>query len=458
MGLTADYARYAASHTGVTGLSALEGFAQSYTGQDARKLVLNVRQLERSLGIKIPMPTPKPTESDSKKVANVQQYLSEHPFVKNMIQQFLGAQANLTDMDRDDLRRAVGKAVGEKWMHRDAKNRSWVDEFRNSTIKGRGCMPLGAYCDVNGNCYNNTRIDAKNNVHANFRDRDDDKPDFASNQTRGDGRRFDFGLRRKAAEMFVVIAGLRSRFTLDSIVDSNGQLANLSNASVSWQEPYETVYGGLNCTQTNFSLTFLVTDTQVSMDFRAYIFHEDGNLTFDGIDDYIPVRRGALKYGFTIYNWPFVADTDSLYFNIILKGSGKRLNISTDSDAPKSGALNVGAAQLRAPTWAIVDGVEQDISLGYHLIADDNNETKIGITFAFPNFQDTLVYDPDITITTDMGTTSDSGSSSTGGDNTPGATAAPTTAAPADKGKSAAVATSFNMLLAVFCMILALLV
>jgi len=182
------------------------------------------------------------------------------------------------------------------------------------------------------------------------------------------------------------------------------EFVDLSRASSVWQSP-TTSFDDVDYEAVSFTHTLLMDTENVTFAFSAKLFKVDSTVQYG--QQQIAVLKNELEFSINITNWPFRSMENTLTYGITVnsKGGGKSKkgklptlddvrgrkikNVGTTYSKPQKEAL-FDTGNLLAPTTAIVDGVEQDITLR---IGQKSTQNTL-ITFTFPAFQSTLYYDP----------------------------------------------------------------
>ena len=132
------------------------------------------------------------------------------------------------------------------------------------------------------------------------------------------------------------------------------------------------------------------------MTISAYIYSVSGYIR--QANDSLSVPKNALKLTFGISNWPFVSRSNNLTFGLqlMLDTRSSMQQSSPDQSVLDNGRqrrLAWGGAALDVAASAIVDGVLTPIAT-----ALTQNGAKTFIAFSFPSFNQSVVYDPTVSI------------------------------------------------------------
>jgi hypothetical protein len=190
------------------------------------------------------------------------------------------------------------------------------------------------------------------------------------------------------------------------------QVVELGRASVLWQSPSSSSSrhdeSGVAYEAVSFTQSLPIGSKNVTFFFSAKLFKADSTLQY-GLDQ-IAVLKNELEFSINITNWPFRSMENTLTYGITVDSRGggktKKGKLPTLDDTrgrtrkdasyikPQKEAL-FDTGNLLAPTTAIVDGVERDITIqiGVKQSLRDKKEKTL-ITFQFPAFEKTLFYDP----------------------------------------------------------------
>jgi hypothetical protein len=221
--------------------------------------------------------------------------------------------------------------------------------------------------------------------------------------------------------------------------DSDGQKAtNFENATWSWVGPTTTTFQGLAATVLTASGTVSIDTLKGTTETATFYvevlsFNETGNFTYgSGVES---VDATSVKISYNITGWPFYNASGSfLYLAVTVNSNSNGVNAS-------SSGVNVGNARVSAPTAAYVDDVQSTVDLFVSTDSDDTSGCQAKLLMVFPQFTNTLYYDP---IFTPDGTMP-AGSGSNG-----------TTTSPTSSPTKAAVGSSFSFITALLAVLLML--
>jgi hypothetical protein len=229
------------------------------------------------------------------------------------------------------------------------------------------------------------------------------------------------------------------------LADSDGQKANnFENATWEWKGPTSTMRQGLQATVLTATGTVTI-DTNKGV--RAFAKFHVEVLTFNqsGIFQYgnqsLHVDSTSAKISYNITGWPFASKNGSfLYLAVTVNAPGNGINNSASGQG-----ITIGQASVSAPPLAYADDVPTKIELFYSKDSDDSSGCQGRVLMVFPQFENTLYYDPIISpyeISTETTTTTAE----------PTSTPSPTTTSSTSKGAMTSSLSMFTALLAVLLM------
>ena len=108
----------------------------------------------------------------------------------------------------------------------------------------------------------------------------------------------------------------------------------------------------------------------------------------------IEVPSNSLKFTVEIGNWPFLDTANSLQFGVTVdfkSQDGDEEVSEATSTARNEQTVTSGDLQITSPLMAILDDTETTIDAN---LAESNNGKSFEMTWKFPHFEQTLVYDP----------------------------------------------------------------
>lgn len=97
------------------------------------------------------------------------------------------------------------------------------------------------------------------------------------------------------------------------------------------------------------------------------------------------VNPGDIKWNIELRNWHFLPEADSIELHIEIKGRRPVGNTTSKS-------IDIGGGTLQLSNRVVIDGVEQDMPLGFPKVVQKGS--KDFYIFRFPRFQDKAIYDP----------------------------------------------------------------
>ena len=135
--------------------------------------------------------------------------------------------------------------------------------------------------------------------------------------------------------------------------------------------------------------------SSASLTISAYIYSVSGYIR--QANDSLSVPKNALKLTFGISNWPFVSKANNLTFGLQLmldtRSSEDNEPEHSELDDGRQRRMAWGGAALDVAASALVDGVLTPIAT-----ALTQNGAKTFIAFSFPSFNQSVVYDPTVSI------------------------------------------------------------
>jgi len=185
------------------------------------------------------------------------------------------------------------------------------------------------------------------------------------------------------------------------------QMVDLGRASVVWQTP-SVLQDETTSDYEAVSFTHLLNE-HTTFAFAAKLFKADGGLPYGPAK--LQVLKNELEFSINVTSWPFRAPENTLTYGITVDsrggGKSKRGKLPTLDDAKRRRGKDPSAyskpqkealfdtGNLLAPTTALVDGVERDITIQINEKPGPKGKSgKTLITFQFPSFQQNLYYDP----------------------------------------------------------------
>jgi len=192
---------------------------------------------------------------------------------------------------------------------------------------------------------------------------------------------------------------------------------NFASQDFQWGRPTEAMLGENKAMKVDLIASLGVQGVNVGFNVSTWLISEDtevqnGNQT-------IAVEANSLKFTVSISGWPFADTANSLRFGAQINSAGNRLaEAEREEDGGKIRSQKFGAGQIRMATEAVVDGRNENITIDNTMSGSDLN-MMLKVDWLFPYFQNTLVYDPSLSLNT---LETDSSASGTG--LSPGATAA----------------------------------
>jgi len=224
------------------------------------------------------------------------------------------------------------------------------------------------------------------------------------------------------------------------LADSDGQKAiNFENATWNWEGPTSTIRQGLQATVLT-ATGFVAIDTNKGI--RAYAkffvevltFNQTGSFKYG--NDTLFVDTTSAKISYNITGWPFDRENGSfLYLAVTVNSNGRGINNSVSGSA-----ISVGQAIVSAPPLVYADDEPKTMEVFFSKDSDDDTGCQGRVLMVFPQFSNTLYYDPIVSPQEVSGSTT-------------APTSAPTSSTTSSKG---AMTSSLSLITALFAVLLML--
>jgi len=146
-------------------------------------------------------------------------------------------------------------------------------------------------------------------------------------------------------------------------------------------------------------------DTGATLTVNTYLFMDDGTVTY-GNDTY-NMRAGTMKFDVQVSGWKFcgrgsteckqgndVIVGDSLDFEILIKGSGDKVEKNNTAGSGSKDEYDLGDAKLVLSNFIMVDDVGKTMADGYPKPVQVGS--KMVFQFRFPPFDTKVFYDPTV--------------------------------------------------------------
>jgi hypothetical protein len=181
---------------------------------------------------------------------------------------------------------------------------------------------------------------------------------------------------------------------------------NFNRADGTWSSGVFTtndVGAGVNATKYEYQATVQVgppiNNENVQFKLTALVIETNGTIQ-NGQNQTIPVTAGTIKFTVELSKWPFKSTENALRFGVSLRTKRRSDGFEEKkcTKRPGKGLTKTGVVDrfelsdslfVDAPTQAIVDGVDTVITSSVDASGD-----MIVIEWSFPNYQESLVYDP----------------------------------------------------------------
>lgn len=205
------------------------------------------------------------------------------------------------------------------------------------------------------------------------------------------------------------------------------QISAFPSTNFQWVGPYQTMLGGVNATAIRFFTQLSVGKQTVNFSLTTFLVPKSITIVYGNRT--LNITANSFKFNVDISAWPFLSLTDKLRFGVSLLSYRKpqlgaisnytvqyyNYTKNGDRDDKDDGHhcpqkhLGFGSSLIQAPTFAIADGVAQNITVEVDM--DGYAENTLNVNFLLPHYNSTLHYDPVIQ-SDDATTTTTSGSSS----------------------------------------------
>jgi hypothetical protein len=288
---------------------------------------------------------------------------------------------------------------------------------------------------------------------SNYTDKDEDSNKTDSTEANRDSQRtiasntgYDFYFAGQAGLMKIQAPDSSNYVSVKfrKLCDSDGQKAdNFENATWKWEGPTSVVRQGLQATVLTATGTITVETLKgiralAKFHVEVLTFNESG--TFQYGNETLFVDSTTAKISYNITGWPFANKNGSfLYLAVTVNAPGNGINSSASGQG-----ITIGEASVSAPPLAYADGEATKIDLFFSKDSDDSTGCQGRVLMVFPQFANSLFYDPIISpfevSTTTTTTTSEP-------------TSAPTSTSSTSKG---AMTSSFSMFAALLAVLLML--
>jgi len=183
--------------------------------------------------------------------------------------------------------------------------------------------------------------------------------------------------------------------------DSTGKTVNsrnvqLSSTDGSWSALQHQTQNGTDYYASTYTSTFEVDKqgnndgTTVTFQLTAHLYQKPANISYGNTT--IIVKENTLKFSVWVTGWPAFGDGNTLNYAITLssKGGDNGGNLKTEGKDKK---VETDSGSLDLPTLALAD--DEPVNVGISL---DSNGGKQSINFVFPALENTLYYDPTMTV------------------------------------------------------------
>lgn len=176
--------------------------------------------------------------------------------------------------------------------------------------------------------------------------------------------------------------------SLDKIVGMQGSLQNkhginsFATQNFVFGNKEDVVFQGISMVSFTFESPI---NTVGTLKVRVFISKSNGTIK-NGNETYT-IAEGDVKWNIEILTWNFLAETEFLELNIIIKTLNDDEKVTQNGDK-----FTIGTMDLSTSNNVLIDNVLQPMPNGFPKLSIQGN--KQIFTFKFPKFATSMIYDP----------------------------------------------------------------
>jgi len=192
---------------------------------------------------------------------------------------------------------------------------------------------------------------------------------------------------------------------LDSTGDIVASVNNFASQTFTWSSPSETTVNGYNATSVTLTASLSVarggsSGAAGSTNFAVTVYIFQTTATVQNGDQILSVPKDSVKFTVHVDHWPFMSSNNQLQFGVsLLSKGGNGGDGSIQSKDSQQQSIAFGPGSLDVANTAVVDGTNKAITVSTY-----KNGAATGVQWTFPYFNNSMDYDPTLSLTSSSST------------------------------------------------------